>query len=360
MKRIGYILYVFVFTAIALEIFLRIYNPFPAALIGDEIALKTNYQITFPNKAKLNGLDTQIVVTKNSLGFRGPELPRSSTVKILAVGGSTTECIFVNDGKTWPDVLRSRLNLSYGPVWINNAGLDGQSTYGHLFLLKQHILKLKPDVCIFLVGCNDVGRTDLNAYDSSLLNVRKSWKTRLAHHSRLFNLGLNLYRHHKAVGLNLVHKKNLSLADHASLVITDSVIKIKMDQEAAIVTHYAKRLQEIIALCRSNSIEPVFITQPFLLGEGNDDVTGADLATYRIADDLNGKLLWQKLELYNQETRHVANRNNVHLIDLARRLPKSTRYFYDLWHYNNAGCLKIGNVVADALIPFLQEKYSAK
>jgi len=60
------------------------------------------------------------------------------------------------------------------------------------------------------------------------------------------------------------------------------------------------------------------------------------------------------LELYNQQTRDIAAANNVFLIDLAHLLPKSTRYFYDTWHYNNAGCKKAGEIIAAELKPFLK------
>ena len=45
--------------------------------------------------------------------------------------------------------------LAYELVWLNNAGLDGHSTFGHEILLRSHIIKLKPDMIIFLTGIND-------------------------------------------------------------------------------------------------------------------------------------------------------------------------------------------------------------
>jgi hypothetical protein len=33
------------------------------------------------------------------------------------------------------------------------------------------------------------------------------------------------------------------------------------------------------------------------------------------------------------------------MIDLARLLPKSTKYFYDAFHYNNIGCKKINELI---------------
>ena len=45
-------------------------------------------------------------VTANSLGIRGPELPpREAGYRLLCLGGSTTECHYLDDEETWPHLL---------------------------------------------------------------------------------------------------------------------------------------------------------------------------------------------------------------------------------------------------------------
>ena len=50
-------------------------------------------------------------------------------------------------------------------MWINNAGLDGATTYRHLILMEDYLIKLRPKVVLFLVGINDVGAGDLDKAD---------------------------------------------------------------------------------------------------------------------------------------------------------------------------------------------------
>jgi lysophospholipase L1-like esterase len=367
MKKIRYGIYLFVVVVIAMEVFLRFYDPLPSVLMGDKIMLPVNTSLTISNEKKVNGLDSHIVVKKNSLGFRGPELPKNAGtragLKIIAIGGSTTECVYITEGKTWEDVVSSRLQKVYNNTWINNAGLDGHSTYGHLLLLQQYVLKLKPDICIFLLGANDVGRTDLNKYDSSMLRYtgksvsKKHW---LAQHSRLFALCLNLYRGIQARTFHLDHNYKFTLLNESPLVLPDSVIATILRNDTETVKNYRLRLLEIVRLCRANKIEPVFITQPYLLGEGKDDVSGVDLETFPFDKVKNGKAKWMEMELYNLETKTVAKENNVFVIDLAHQLPKSSRYFYDTWHFNNAGCEQVGTIVSQQLLPFLQNNYSPR
>jgi len=92
-----------------------------------------------------------VIHSTNSLGFRGPEPPADGIdhhLSIIAVGGSTTECYYLPDGSTWPERLQTMLAPSFPDVWINNGGLDGHSTYGHLILMRDYVGKLKPRVVL--------------------------------------------------------------------------------------------------------------------------------------------------------------------------------------------------------------------
>ena len=67
-----------------------------------------------------------------------------SFVKAIVVGGSTTECFFVTENKAWPQVFQQETRRNNPKFWVNNAGLNGHSTFGHLILLKDIIVKQKP------------------------------------------------------------------------------------------------------------------------------------------------------------------------------------------------------------------------
>ena len=45
--------------------------------------------------------------------------------------------------------------------------------------------------------------------------------------------------------------------------------------------------------------------------------------------------------------------HRVKIEQLARLLPKDSRYFYDLYHFGNAGAETVGKIVAAALGPHL-------
>src|SRR5262245_39894427 len=144
-------------TLIALEVGLRIRNPFPFRVRGDHIVLPVHQTYTITHEGAIK-IDPVTHVTKNSLGFRGPEPPRdwSKRLTILTIGGSTTECLFLSDGRTWTDQLSRRVTAVRPDVWINNAGFEGHSTFGHLVLLREFVVSMHPKMILVLSGYNDL------------------------------------------------------------------------------------------------------------------------------------------------------------------------------------------------------------
>src|SRR2546426_8052686 len=135
-RRFAVFLGQFLLVLVLLELLLHIYNPLPFRVRGNRIVLPVHQRYTFRNDSATK-LDPVTHHTKNALGFRGPDPPRdwASRFTLLTVGGSTTECLFLSDGKTWSDQLARRLAAIRADTWVNNAGLDGQSTFGHLMLV---------------------------------------------------------------------------------------------------------------------------------------------------------------------------------------------------------------------------------
>src|SRR5271170_2432922 len=147
---LGYLLIVFV---AAMEIILRIYNPFPQKMHGDRREMATNTSYRFINDFN-SRLDSVIINKQNSIGFRGENPPSNinNYFSVLTIGGSTTACTFLSEGKTWTDLLGNKIKKKYSPFWINNAGIDGYSTYGHLNFMYYYLSKLSfsPKLALFL------------------------------------------------------------------------------------------------------------------------------------------------------------------------------------------------------------------
>lgn len=354
-----------VISLLLLELLLHFYNPFQARIKGNRIILVTNKTYHIKNN-RIKSLAPEVTVTKNALGFRGANPPADfqNYLTLVTIGGSTTQCFFLSDDQTWTAQLGKKLEGSLNPLWINNAGLDGHSTYGHLVLLQDYIVPLRPKVALFLVGANDVAAGSYSDFDVE--NVRsgiqfssaRAFVKSLSAYSEVVSLFLNMYRSFTAYQAGLIHSQ-IDLTKQGYLDVPEETQKQFVAKHTGkFLSDYEGRLRRIVEICRAAGIEPVFLTQPLLAGFGTDDVTGVDLARVKTeGPEQSGKMYWDLLEAYNDKTRQVGRENGILVIDVARELPKTSRYFYDFLHYTPQGAEAIAAIINKSLCPMLNTKF---
>jgi lysophospholipase L1-like esterase len=349
------------------EISLRVYNPLGFRIKGDKVILPINKNEIRPHNSSTK-LDKITTIHRNSLGFRGEEPPPdfARRLTIVTIGGSTTECRELADEKTWPQVLAAKLRPNFDSVWLNNAGLSGHSTFGHLVLVQDYIAKLGPNVAIFLVGVNDVGSKAVNKADKSIkkgltLSSFRSLERFLAamsDHSEVAAAMLNLKRYffpkiEAQIAYNEIDLKTLPILEMPEKSRSD----IKQMYQKEYLGAYKIRLDELIEIVKQNNIIPIMVTQPALYGDAVDDVTGVNLANIKATKSMDGRTAWEVLEMYNDITRETCKEKDILLIDLAREMPKSSKYYYDLVHYTNAGAERVAGIIYERLQPFLAMTY---
>jgi len=357
------------------EILLRFFEPVEFRLRGNAIILHGNTSTTIRNDT-FGKLDATIVKTTNAIGFRGDDLPVAfdAFLTIVTVGGSTTECFYLSDGSTWPEVLGKRLQQSFSNLWINNAGFDGHSTFGHALLLQQYLSQLKPDVIVYMVGLND---TEIdarsveagNAYDHALDAAASQerpisfsdgltalWRGELtvyaARYSHLVNFFLSVARSRKADSGSLGHSE----LDVARLPVAteDTVAREAFFREhrERFLPLYRARLEQLIDRTREHGIMPVLVTQTALWTDGVDAATGLLLGD-RQAGRFSAASMWKHLESYNDVTRSVGKERGVPVIDLAAEFPHSSVYFYDSYHFTAQGAAAVAEILNRELCPVL-------
>jgi lysophospholipase L1-like esterase len=350
---------ILVITILMIEFALRIYNPIYVPVRADRIELPVN-RVFKQRNVNNPKVDEFLVVAYNSIGLRGPEFPADPDqyIKIITVGGSTTACVTLTDGRTWPDRLRSKLEESFKNVWLNNAGIDGHSTFGHMVLLETHLAKLTPDYVLYLAGINDVGREDLNRYDVAMIGTNRSLRDRLIAASEVFSTAQVIKRSLRAYDMGL---------NHSPPLVFDEIPRVDLDpadRERALREHrekylaaFRERVSALLRRTRAIGAEPVLITQPALYGDIVDPATSVELGSLETPrDGLPASVEWEILELYNEVVRTVSREHDVFLIDLAAELPKDSSYFFDWMHYSNEGAVTVGDMINRALEPFLRER----
>ncbi len=333
------------------EIVLRIYNPFTNFTKQGKLVLPANQHTVFDNQW-IKQLDAKISYSRNALGFRGP-MPTDSIQKlnsIITVGGSTTECRFLSDSTTWPFLLGEELKDSIPNLWVNNAGIDGHSTFGHLLLMKEYISKLKPKYVLLLTGVNDVEtekpeRFDVMNENKLQYSSVKAFIKSLLNKTEIGATVFQLYNIRSAYKKGLIHK-DVDFTKLKDTTYTPAYIQETIARQKNYLTAYQARLQEIVSICKANNIQPVLLTQPSLYGSFVDSATGVqmDLKFLESNPGKNNLLQDQVLEEYNSVVRSFGTQATV--IDLAKLMPKNTIYYYDFIHFNKAGAAKVAEIVS--------------
>ena len=95
---------------------------------------------------------------RDNYGLRG-EYSNLEDIDVLCIGGSTTDQRYVTLESTFQSILETNLKKvdpNFG--FIVNAGVDGHSTWGHLFSFEKWfplIPNLRPKYVLLYVGVND-------------------------------------------------------------------------------------------------------------------------------------------------------------------------------------------------------------
>lgn len=359
-KKLSYTLFLVFATLVLSELLLRIYNPFHFRVKGNTIQLPVNQKYKIKT-AGGDGLDSLIVHTKNQSGFRGPDMGKdfADRYSIFVVGGSATECLLLRDGEDWPNRLYKKLQPTFPSLWMNNAGIDGASSYGHIFLLQQHLLRFKPKMIIFMLGINDINRVDINGFDNLVSIKRAPFFVRVAEYSELWSTVLNLYRLKNAKEKSLTHNSISAIIDGKTAMRDADMHQLKFKLQTAdvqLMAAYKKRLLLLIELCRKNQINPVFITQPCIAGNAVDSITGKNLSDIQVTATMKGNQFWELLQAYNRVTIETAHEQLCFVIDVAATFPKRREMYYDLMHFRKEGAKAFADTVYTYLQPYLQQQ----
>ena len=112
-----------------------------------------------------NDVKYDYIYKRNYHGFRGEEID-PSLIDAVIIGGSTIDERYKPSEFTITGNLNVLLKNKGYNFKITNAGIEGQSTYGHIYNFEHWFPKLKnfsPKLYIFYVGPSDYGMP-LNRY----------------------------------------------------------------------------------------------------------------------------------------------------------------------------------------------------
>jgi lysophospholipase L1-like esterase len=314
-----------------------------------------NLQRVFqPRPAVMPGIEGDSHYSTNALGLRGPELPpHSETYRIVCVGGSTTECLFLDDSETWPHLLMQRLNddPELRRVWFGNAGIAGYSATQHLRFVEQWEYTSEMDAMLFLVGINDLGGYLLRAAGQapedpwSELSLRARRAAPLWRRSGVLAL-LRVVWHRWTRSYEVEDPQGANYDVRRSLRRRAPMSDTLPPGLDASLRDYQTRIRAIIQACRRRGVHPVFATHPVLWDERNSQAARELLwmGAMRGGSYLSPGKLRETMDRFNAALTQVCDEMHVGCIDLSA-LHGREELFYDDCHFNEAGAQQVADSV---------------
>jgi len=285
--------------------------------------------------AEVNG----IRITHNSFRGRGAEFARPKPpglFRIVTLGGSSTYCVGVSDNQTWPYLLGKDLGTPYEVVNMGGVGGTSIETMIQTALLFSDI---QPDVAVYYLGWNDAREQHVDDPWPDWSGFHGKWVMSFALQSREMT--------ERSAAKYLLKRMlfhfffpNLDADQMAAHVKgTPDKLTDKIDQRP--LGLYERNLRNIVALCRRQGTEPVFVPQILNYGVLTSDKPYGWLPFVRDRD------LKTIMGAYNETMGRVAKEERVGFVAKVLDETYGPGDFIDNGHFSFAGNQHFARVLAD-------------
>lgn len=340
-------------------------------------------QIFRPVPSIMPGVEGESRFYVNEHGLRGDAFSPDQGYRILAVGGSTTECLYLDETEAWPRLLQELLNARPGPrgrVWVGNVGKSGQMTRNHVVQVEK-LTRQYPriDAILLLAGVNDLmrrlkedrdyrpfpgvdrlgpgERQALMAGSFSVLPSQGSGRSVL--------VPVEIRQRLRTVWRRYLEPRRELIQDDAGKVYVKwrehrrsaSRLRAALPDLSAALAEQTRNVSRIVDDAGGRGIRVILLTQPALWRAGLTREEQALLWMGGVGDYqeeagheyYTAEALAAGMERFNESLRGVCRTRSVTCIDLARELPRDISVFYDDVHFNEAGARKVAALIGDQL-----------
>ena len=347
-----------------------------------------------PDTTILSGISNSSIFSINSYGVRvgGCNIIKETDIVrptgdnegskgdyLLCLGGSTTECLYLDDNKTWEAQIawQAKQASDSSLRFIGNIGKSGCTSTENYIHLKYCVSQYKKiNTVVLMTGVNDLlkrlSRDTLYRNDYRItrlvedslvhtifeLNEHKAWWRRLA----LFHFVQSTY--YRMYKLNQKDSTALYLDDTAEVYFTwrlkrqhaSAYIDTLPDMLSAL-NNFERNLNLIIDEAEKQKLEIIFVNQAAIWKDTMSAEEQRVLWMGGIGNFKNPynhkyyttRALRQGISLYNQRLAEVCHKRKVKLIDLDSQLPRALDIFYDDCHFNEAGAKMVGRIIYNGI-----------
>lgn len=328
----------------------------PLALPNHYFHLVPNLQRQLEIKAGvLTGLGGRHWIRTDAHGYRhvgAVDYKSDRSLRLFAIGGSTTEDIHLDDEKTWTHLLETSLRQRLEPsLEIINTGLSGLRAENNLATLK-YVRQFHPKLAIFLLGVND-----WNDHIREHFRPALSWRQRLVdwRHRTMLHLsplGQLLRPPRELLVSNVGKEPAYEDGGYYTRQWNSLERAVKHEWKPSTVTdRYRRDLQAISRTCREAGISCLFVTQPSAYRE--DTPVAFRKYFWMTPPNEDYALTFDSMvhiaRLYNDTLITFAREQGHPYCDIASKLPTGEALFFDDVHFHDEGAKKVATALVDCV-----------
>lgn len=311
-------------------------------------------------------------VHTNKHGFRGKDFsdkPQPHTIRIVALGESSTFCFCLNDDETWPFLLGQKLNQNASGVSyeVINGGIPYIASPQIKSMLEKEILGYSPNIVVLYAGHNNASEFLMaERYGRNTDTDVRLWS--IKEKAKTVSLFLNLFLEVKGKLIPTNFHSTMTQKSFKAKTLRRSELNMKSFDRT--VESFINDVRAMIKIMKSRGITPIIVTQAetahtLLKGagvdnstmrQGYDDFSSAEksYAFVKKRFESNEEIYDFEIALLMNHTttealKKIAQTEGVTLIDfrdIVRPLPKYMKTFV---HLNEEGA----ELLADTLAPVI-------
>ena len=315
------------------------------------IPLNTNYHFKVDDLYENNG--RPINYRRDNLGFRG-SYDSLSKIDIMTIGGSTTNQLYIDDKETWQSYIKNFFTASGRNITIINAGVDGQSTRGHIAIFDRWLTEIKGIKVRYIlayVGVNDMRVEDAQLGDQMMSDdMGKRIRHFILNNSSLYNFFRTIRGYFRARSAKLIHGVKTNKVDKwIEVQPFNTNVQLPKNYDDRLAA-YKTRLRQLIKKIKEFGSEPIIVTQ--------------HVNVYRVRDNKvyfpenappsSEQWSYSIVRSFNNMSMEVCKIQKAICFDLARDVVFREEDFYDHVHNTPKGTRKIGQYLYTKLKPLFQ------
>lgn len=321
-----------------------------------------------PDPAYLPGIEGDSHFTTGPEGIRAAVPPASEQRRVLAIGGSTTECVYLDDHETWPALLAGYLKNPES-IWIGDVGISGFDLNDHVKFAETSPLLKGVSALVVQPGINDLWRYLANEVDAMDYG-RFEASTPAAPEAATPQVPVRAPIWSRSRVIQLYHTlRRPSPPPEQQEGVGGGEYQIRRDKRSAAektdklppladgLAAYRTRIRQLVVACQDRGIPVLFTTQP-VVWRADLSVEGEARCWFGWLSDgryLTLAALREAMDQYNAALLETCSTLQVPCVDLSP-LNGSEAYFYDDCHFTEAGAEAVAQLVGPALEELLSSQ----